>query len=528
MLLASAAVIAGCDIGDGNKIESIDIETAISSIRVDDCVGNRLTAVATFADGTRLNFTDRVTWSSDNPDIVNVTTRPTDRPANFEEDFGFITSGASAAEGASANISIEYFGLVSETPLQITTSGKLEEVGLSIHNATMGLGTANFIDAWGRSTAGERIDLTNQVTFSVDNTDAVTLDEIIPGGITAGALTTTPATLSAVYCEGVSGKEKTTTANITVVPDEPSSLIVTPSDVSLPIGTVADLQAVAVYSNGGTQPRTSSTRFTQTDPGDIPELLMVDSVGFITDVGNFRVSPILTSGSYEVVAQYVDLDGEDVAGATANIDVTLLTTVFQSPAYVLNRGADILVGTLVDLSIIGKFDVVDENSDDIGDFEQDVTEYTQLESNVEDLDKVVISNHVAVGLSPGTTDIAVSSLVDGFGIEEILTITTHDSENATINSLSVSAELLRHKHYRLRAEADITTASGVNFTQDVSLSTAWTTDDRAILHVDNSSTNLFATALGGDAGCTTITAYFNGTSGSATLNSETGEPGGCP
>jgi hypothetical protein len=528
LLIATAAAITGCDIGDGNKIESISIDGTVNTVRLDDCIGSQLLAVATFTDGTRVNFTDRVNWSSDNSDVIAITTRPTDRPANFDEDFGFVTVGSAGSEGSTANISIEYFGLTNAELFPVTATGSLVDFGLSINDATMAKGTRQSVSFWGRTSNDERVDLTQQTVFSVDDTASVTLDEDFQGGVTATEVTTSPATLSSVYCSGDTNHQKTATASLSIVEDAPSGLILSATATDIARGTISELSATATYSNGGIQNRRTSTRFSQTSPGETAELLFSNSFGVSSTVGNFRVTPVATSGTHQVSAQYVDLSGEDVASATGTIDLTLINTQLQSPAYRLDRGENVLVGTNVDLAVIGLFDVLDDNDNDIGDYQQDVTDFSQITFSAADIDKVVVGNGVALGVGAGTTEITVSSSTDSFTLSEIFSVTTHDDTGVVVNSITVSTEKVSHKVYRLRASANVTTSAGATFDQDVSLNAVWSTANNDIIHVDNSALNLFAFGLVGDAGCTAITAHFKGQTGTATINGETGDSSGCP
>lgn len=527
-VLTTAAAIAGCDIGEGNKIEFISIDETVNSVRLDDCIGSRLTAIATFTDGSRVNFTDRVNWSSSDSSVAGVTTRPTDRPAAFDEDFGFLLPGTLATEGATANISIEYFGLKSEMPLEVTTTGELLAFGLSINEATMAKGTRQSVSFWGRTSNDERVDLTQQTVFSVNDTAAVTLDEDFQGGVTATAVTTSPAALSSVYCSGDTNREKTATASLSIVEDAPTGLLLSATAIDIAKGTLSELRATATYANGGIQNRRTSTLFSQTNPAEPAELLFSNSFNISSEVGNFRVTPFATSGTHKVSAQYVDLSGENVANANATIDLTLINTQLQSPAYRLDRGANVLVGTNVDLAVIGLFDVLDGTGNDVGDYEQDVTDFSQITFSAADIDKAVISNGVALGVGAGVTEITVSSSTDGLTLSEVFTVTTHDDTGVVVNSITVSTEKVSHKVYRLRAIADVTTSAGARFDQDVSLNAAWSTADSNIIHVDNSALDLFAFGLGGDAGCTAITAHFKGQTGSANFDSGTGTSAGCP
>ncbi|MGH8441394.1 MAG: PKD domain-containing protein [Nevskiaceae bacterium] len=83
-LLLLVAGLAACDsIGEGNTIEKFDIipasnATRLAPFEVGDnhklfqCLRDELIARATFTDGTQVNFSNRVTWSSSDPAVVEV------------------------------------------------------------------------------------------------------------------------------------------------------------------------------------------------------------------------------------------------------------------------------------------------------------------------------------------------------------------------------------------------------------------------------------------------------------------------
>jgi len=85
--LAALLGLAGCDnLGDGNTIEKIEIRPASRATqlqgyepggiyKVPQCLRDELILVATFTDGSSVNFSGRATWSSSDPAVVQVSNR---------------------------------------------------------------------------------------------------------------------------------------------------------------------------------------------------------------------------------------------------------------------------------------------------------------------------------------------------------------------------------------------------------------------------------------------------------------------
>lgn len=74
-VVALAALTACEGIGDGNRPESFEISAAPedgSALEMTQCIRRNVNMVGTFTDGRRGDFTARSTWTSNNPDVVQV------------------------------------------------------------------------------------------------------------------------------------------------------------------------------------------------------------------------------------------------------------------------------------------------------------------------------------------------------------------------------------------------------------------------------------------------------------------------
>lgn len=94
--------LAGCDsIGDGSTIVALEVQSAAGDttdpFMVHRCLRDQLVAIATFTDGTRANYSGRVTWESSDPAVVAVSNG--DLPAVQIVDGAFAASSFNYGSG---------------------------------------------------------------------------------------------------------------------------------------------------------------------------------------------------------------------------------------------------------------------------------------------------------------------------------------------------------------------------------------------------------------------------------------------
>lgn len=134
VLLAALAAVTGCgSIGEGSTVVSLEIRdpggSAIDgNFPISQCLRDQMIAVATFTDGTQADFSYRVSWTSSDPALVQVSNN--DIPQQFVDDGAFTTlEGLNyrpgtlvplAAPGSTAVITARFLNMVSSKTVEIT------------------------------------------------------------------------------------------------------------------------------------------------------------------------------------------------------------------------------------------------------------------------------------------------------------------------------------------------------------------------------------------------------------------------
>jgi hypothetical protein len=217
------------------QLQSITITPANSSVL--SIAQTSFTATGHYSDGTELDITSDVTWSS----------AP---PANST-----IAAGGTATtlKEGTTTISASLDDVNANTSLQVT-GGNLTSISLT-PLPTMVVGTSQRISATGSFDNNTTRDITGRVAWEVVNPATATVEPASGNlaWLTAVATTSpTPATISATW-EAIEGTTNLTVENLTL-----SSLSITPATLDLTVGTSRRFTATGTYSNGTSQDLTSS------------------------------------------------------------------------------------------------------------------------------------------------------------------------------------------------------------------------------------------------------------------------------
>jgi hypothetical protein len=127
-------LVSACEsLGDGNRLEKIEIvpvdgvplklpDGAPADYRVYECLRHPMSLVGTFSNGSRGGFTGRARWSSDNPDVVAVTTGDEVLPEQPSLRFGRgvlrVVNHGGTASSEVVTITAEFAGL--KTSIRVT------------------------------------------------------------------------------------------------------------------------------------------------------------------------------------------------------------------------------------------------------------------------------------------------------------------------------------------------------------------------------------------------------------------------
>lgn len=140
-VFASAVFATGCSgIGDGSKIESIRIiqnttqpDVALTEVQAFTCVRSGLTLVGEFSQGDIGNFSNRARWTSENPDVIQVTN--VGDPVGDDSGDVFLVGGVLLPQAASAldgdgnpiptTVVAEYLGLRTEVDITVSAASEV-------------------------------------------------------------------------------------------------------------------------------------------------------------------------------------------------------------------------------------------------------------------------------------------------------------------------------------------------------------------------------------------------------------------
>ena len=253
---------------------------ALSSIAVSPSSPNNLavgatqnfTAIGTFADGSLMNITSQVTWSSTVPGIITIAAGGT----------------ATGVKSGTANITAALAGITSH-PVALTVISLASITVVPSSTANIMVGATQHFTATGTYSDGSTADFTSQVVWSSSNTSAVT----IAAGGTATAVGGGTAKISASFA-GL------TSQPVAIMVKVLSAIMIEPvaSPRNLNVGASQAFTAVGIYSDGSMTDITSQVTWTSS---------------------NTNIATILSNGS-----------AAGVAAGTAMISATLSGITSQS------------------------------------------------------------------------------------------------------------------------------------------------------------------------------------------------------
>jgi uncharacterized protein YjdB len=261
------------------------------------------TATGTFSDGTTVDLTTQVTWSTGNANVAAISNTAGAQGQLLARAAG--TTTVTAALGGvtgSANVTVGGRVLVSLSIAPITPTTRL--------------GTAVRFTATEIFSDGTQQNVTGQATWTSSNTGVATINR---GGLaTPVAVGTT--TITATFM-GLTASTTLTVTNAVVV-----SISVTPMTPTIPIGTTVQFTATAIFSDGTTQNVTANATWTSSAPG----VLGVTTAGIARGRGTG-----VAAGTATVTATFMGLSGSTTATVTNAVPVSITV----SPA-----GATLAVG----------------------------------------------------------------------------------------------------------------------------------------------------------------------------------------
>ncbi|RTL13412.1 MAG: hypothetical protein EKK54_00020 [Neisseriaceae bacterium] len=423
-------------------------------------ITQQYTAMGTFSDGTSLNITSSVSWSSNNTAVATISASGLATPVaagntNIKASVGNVTSPA-----VSLTVSSAALNSISVT----STTGFSSPLGVN----TQLTATGNFSD-------GTTQDLTSQVTWSSSSTSVATVSNVAGsnGLVIPVSVGTTNITATLNATSSIAVTQTVTSATL-------SSIAVTPGTANTPLGVAQQYTAAGTYSDGSILNITSSVTWSSSNTNIATISNATNSSGL--------ASPVAT-GSTTITATL----GSDTS---LGVTLTVSSATLQSIAVASTTTYSTALGVQTQFTATGMY------SDGT---QQDITSQVTWNSSstaVATISNATGSNGVLTPASVGGTQItATKSGVSSNSVPFVVTAATLSSIAVTSNSNSTPLGQTM-QYTAIGTYSDGTTA---NITSTVT----WSSSNINIATISNASGSIgLATPVA--VGATNITASLNG------------------
>jgi trimeric autotransporter adhesin len=282
----------------------------------------QLTATGNLSDGSTADLTDQVSWTSGNNAIAEV-------------------SGAQGTEGlltglsmGSTSITASFSGTHTSTTVTVTAA-TLTSITVTPPNPEIPRVTTTPLTATCNFSDKTTHDCTNQVSWTSAN-EAVAQVSNVSGteGLVTGLVEGSSLITATASPSSISGS-----TTVTVTPAIVQTIIVSPQDQSIALGTHQQMKATCNFTDSTTQDCTNTVSWTSADDTNAPVSNTMGSQGLVTGHGlanNVQITATATDG---------------IEGSTT-VTVTAATLSFIS---LLPAGPVIAKGTNVQLTATGHF-----------------------------------------------------------------------------------------------------------------------------------------------------------------------------
>ena len=549
-LAAGSSTISASSGGISGSTTLIVTSAVITSIVVSPAnpniplgIAQQFTATGTFSDGSAQDVTGVVTWKSSVTSIASIT----------------VSGLATGLNIGTTNISATLGTVSGSAPLTVNAAN-LASITITPANGSISQGTTTQLTATGTFNDGSTRNLTRQVTWSSSDTTVATVASGIATGQARGSSGSGTTIITAVL-GSMSASVNFTVTNATI-----SSISVTPSGATIPIGAQKSFKATGLFSDSTTQDITANSKWTSSNPSVATlgsgggATLTATGVaagtaninasfggvnGFTTLTVNsatlvsLALSPtntILSPGSsagYNAIGTFSDGSQRSMNGVvTWTSSDTQVATVSQSGTVTGQSAGTAIIsvqsgsisataGLVVEGSTLSSLQVspahatipqsIQSGFTAIGVFANGdtldltgIVAWTSSVPSVATISNAIGSQGSAAGIAPGST--VISALFAGQVGTASLTVT-----NATLTSLSVtpaSASISLGSSQQFTAIGTFSDGSTLNLTGQVS----WASSDITVAIL-----NSVGLAASSGTGTATITATLNGVNGTAIL-----------
>ena len=332
--------------------------------------------------------------------------------------------------------------------------------------ASIATGQTQSFTASGIFSDGSTTDITNSVTWSSTATNFATVDPTgLATGVSAGASTITAS----------SGSATAGTAVLTVTPAVLTEIDISPDGQYIPVGGQYPLMLVGTYSDNTTQTITNGT-WSSSDA----TLASVDPItGMVTGVANSNNNPVTITASY---------------GGMTNTTTVYVTSAVPESLQLTPATASIASGTTQQYAV----NVVYSD----GSIQPVTAGLSWLSSSASVA--AISADGLATGLATGQATITVS--YSSMTATAALTVTPATLTDIVVTPVTTVVGINGNVQF---------TATGVfsdNTTQDLTAQATWNSSNASYALISAGGL-----ASGLSSGSTTITASYDGVSGTATL-----------
>lgn len=243
-------LLAGCDSGDKDPILTPDASTGLTQIVVNPAnpaipagLSRKFEALGVYADGTSVNISERVTWTSATPAAATV---------NGSGNVNAISNG-------SAVISAAVAGKTGQTTVTVTDAA-LVSITLSPLAGTAVAGVNVQFSATGVYSNGTSQNLTSMVTWTSSDLTITSFNQDRMAN--SGLATALAAGVSTVTASMANISANTT---FTVTAANLTSLVITPANPSVIAGLTQQMMVTGTYNNGSSVDLTAQAVWSSAD-----------------------------------------------------------------------------------------------------------------------------------------------------------------------------------------------------------------------------------------------------------------------
>lgn len=438
-----------------------NVEVSPTNPSIAKGTSRQFNATAIFSDTTKQDITAYAAWSSS-------TASATITAAGL----------ATGVSSGTTSITASYGGLSGTTTLTVTLA-TLASIEVTPINASIALGTTRQFTATGVYTDNTTQNLTQNVTWSSDNSGIAAISNAQGSYGLVKSLATGTTTIKATS-GSVQGS-----ASLTITSATLAALDVTPAIPSIPAGLLQQFFATGTFSDGTTKDMTSEVTWNSTDAG-------VATVSNAT--GSNGLATTLVQGTATITATFGNISGSTLLTV---IPATIIAIEVDPPDLSIPRGSTqqfTAAGILSDDTVI--------------DLTPEVT-WSSSAAGVATVSNETGFEGIATAIVPGTA--TITAAYQGLTGSATLTVTPATLVSIAITPVTSSIALGTFQQYNA-----IGTYSD-NSTLDISDSVTWSSTSLSVAVISNAGgeTNGLATSTG--VGSTTIKA----TSGSIVSNSAT-------